>query len=139
MEEVVLKISPIMKRKKMFDLNFTTENKDKYDLIYEVLLGSGQRSLEEDALTFIDVLRKFRKLGSLSTDADIKRSKLPLYVFDQSKAIDGQNKVTLSKAELTLLKSILGKTKFQPWFLELGQETKEWLDGITESDNTETK
>lgn len=121
----------LMGRKKMFILEFTPEIKDKYDLIYECLIGSGQKSLEEDAVTFIDVLRKLRTVGKISEDEQYKRAKIPVYVLDVSKL---PLPLEFSKAEFNLLKSTFGKAKFQAWGLELAQETKEWLDGIKESD-----
>jgi len=116
----------------MFILNFEDTDKAKYDLIYEALIGSGQKGLEDDAVTFIDVLRKLRAIGKLSDDEQLKRAKVPMYVYDHA------GSVSFTKAELNCLKSNYAKCKFQTWSLELAQEIKEWLDGIKES-NTNSK
>lgn len=117
----------------MYNLTFEVADKAKYDLIYEALIGSGQKSLEEDAVTFIDVLKKLRTIGTLTEDENYKRSKIAVYVFDHA------GTVSLTKAEYNCLKSTYSKSKFQPWALELAQEIKEWLDGIKASASTESK
>lgn len=117
----------------MFELNFGATDKPKYDLIYEALIGSGQKSLEEDPTTFIDVLRKMRTLGVLTDDEAYKRSRVPVYVFDKPGTI------SFTKAEFNCLKSNFSKSRFQTWTIETAQEIKEWLDGIKETSREDTK
>ena len=104
-------------------LEFTEANKDKYDVIYEAFIGSKQMSLEDDAVTFIDLMRKFRTLGELDEDIQ-KKTKVRIYKFARAGTIK------LSKAEYNHLKSVINTTKFVPWMIDEVQEIKEWLDGI---------
>lgn len=123
----------LMGRRKMFELTFDDQNKDKYDMIYEALIGSGQKGFEDDVVTFIDVLRKMRELGKINDDVQLKRAKIPMYIYDHAGTI------SLTKAEMTCLKSNFEKCKFQTWTLELAQEIKEWLNGIKDTNSTDKK
>lgn len=110
----------------MYTLEFNDENKQKYDIIYEAFIGTKNKSLEDDAVTFIDVMRKFRTLGEVDEDI-LKKTKVRIYKYAK------EGSISLSKAEFNCLKGIINSTPFAPWILDVALEIKEWLDGLKET------
>lgn len=105
-------------------LNFTKDDQEKYNLIYEGFVMSGRPMKGGDLRVCAKIFDKLETLGKYSDDEKDKNRNI--YVFAKP------GTVTLEEVEYNLLKASLNEVAWNALGARKAAPIMEWLDNIKE-------